>query len=142
MKKKLIFLLSTSVVCLASCTEDETKREGISNESIGINTTSTVGESELVGTKWTNTITSPIGSCSDSLHFLNSSEVVLYDCEMDWHFDAQYTTAGDSINISIVEAQFEVDNYEELEPSLIWKLKKKNNQLAVSSIMLMRNDKW
>ena len=142
MKKKMIFLLSTSVVFLASCSVAETKREGVSNESIGLNTASTVGESEIVGTKWTNTITSPVGSCSDSLHFLNSSEVVLYDCEMDWHFDAQYSTAGDSINISIIEAQFEVDNYEELEPSSIWKLKKKNNQLAVSSIKLLRSDKW
>jgi hypothetical protein len=142
MNKKLILLLSTSVICLASCSEAETERKGTSKESVGLNNASIAGESEIVGTRWANTITSPIGSCSDSLYFFNSSEVVLYDCELGWHFNAHYTTSGDSINISIIEAQFEVDSYKELEPSSIWKLMKNEDHLAVASIMLLRSDKW
>lgn len=99
-------------------------------------------KSKIVDTKWVNTITSPLGSCSDSLHFLSNREVVLYDCEMDWHFDANYSISGDTINIAIVEAQFEVDNYKKSEPTSVWRLRKKDGQLAVSSIVLLRNNKW
>lgn len=68
--------------------------------------------------------------------------MVLYDCEMDWHFDATYSISGDTINIAIVEAQFEVDNYKEFEPTSVWRFRKTDGQLAVSSIMLLRNNKW
>ena len=142
MKKKLIFLSSVSFTLLASCVEPETQQEDKVNEKLGLTGPAKDGKSEVVDTKWVNTTTNPLGSCSDSIHFLSNSEVVLYDCEMDWHFDATYSISGDTINIAIVEAQFEVDNYKEFEPTSVWRLRKTDGQLAVSSIMLLRNNKW
>ncbi|WP_162054586.1 hypothetical protein [Pontibacter pamirensis] len=142
MNKKLIFLLSVSFASLASCVEPEPQQEEKANDNLELAGPTINRKTEIVDTKWVNTIANPLESCSDSLHFLSNREVVLYDCEMDWHFDANYSIAGDTIKIAIVEAQFEVDNYKEFEPTSVWRLRKTDGQLAVSSIVLLRNNKW
>lgn len=142
MNKKLIFLLSISFASLSSCIETETRREENVNKSLELTGPAINRKREIVDTKWVNTITSPLGSCSDSLRFLSKGEVVLYDCEMDWHFDANYTISGDTIKIAIIEAQSEVDNYKEFKPTSVWRLRKTDGQLAISSIVLLRNNEW
>jgi len=81
----------------------------------------------LIGTTWVNEIAEH--NCNDSLKFESDSTVIWYSCEIAWHFDARYSRRNDTITILIVDAQFEVDNTDGLEPTSKWILLIKNTEL-------------
>ena len=81
-------------------------------------------------------------NCFDSLKFVNDTEVVFYDCELAWSFDSQYHTTGDTIVIEVILQQLEIDDYKNLESTLIWKLQKKGEHLNTLYMAHKRDDVW
>ena len=87
----------------------------------------TINKSDITKTTWTSVIDNSY--CSDSLKFYMDNKVTYFSCEIGWDYDGFYKIYGDTIEISINTAQLEVDNYDPNNPTSIYLLKYKKNEL-------------